>query len=221
MLSKKCKSNYNDYKNFKKSKRIKRIKRNKNNKQIGGNDECSIKVRRFDYKDQVNNNKDKQCDTFYYEDNNNFYKLRKRNKYNIFGKTRCTANPPSGGLRQLCSNNISLRSQKKRSELFSRGQKKARDISIKRSQQLPPMHPINEKLQINLGKFSSYVSPLTEKMEKRMEKKNMDRLVKRSNRTQRSPIKYSSKTNSNIIDEQDEINMEQQAELRRISNLTI
>ena len=46
-----------------------------------------------------------QKKTTHYEDDNNFYKLRKRNKYNIFGKTRCTSNPPSGSLRKRCKNN--------------------------------------------------------------------------------------------------------------------
>ena len=105
MNSKKLKS-----RKLRKSKKFRKSRKSRNNKQYGGNDECSIKVRRNDYKEEVNYYKDKNCDAFYYEDNNNFYKLRKRNKYNIFGKTRCTSNPPSGTLRERCKNNRILQS---------------------------------------------------------------------------------------------------------------
>lgn len=177
-------------------KKSKKFRKYKNSKQYGGNDECIIKVNRYDYKEQVNNNTDKECNIFYYEDNNNFYKLRNRSRYNIFGKTRCTPNPPSGSLRKLCKNNLTLRSDKKRSEIFQRSQKRGYQLSKKRSQQQPPMPPIDEEKKINLGRTSSYRSPLTEKMEKTMDKINIDRIIKTSNRPQKSSIKYSIVSNT-------------------------
>ena len=170
MKSKKLKS--------KKTRKSKKIRKSRNNKQYGGNEECSIKVPRYDYKEEVNKYKDKNCDVFYYEDNNNFYKLRKRNNLNFFGKTRCTSNPPSGTLRQRCKNNRILQSDAFRKRIFERAQR----ASEKRSQQMPPMDPINEEREINLPRTSSYISPLTEKIEKKNDKIIMERLRRTSNR---------------------------------------
>lgn len=195
-----------------KSKKSKKTRKSRNNKQYGGNQECSIKVRRNDYQEEVNYYKDKNCDVFYYEDDNNFYKLRKRNKYNIFGKTRCTSNPPSGSLRKLCKNNRILQSEAFREKIFERGQRASRKISEKKSQQMPPMDPINEERQINLPRTSSYISPLTEKIEK-----NMFRSSKTQTRKRRPSVQYSKKLTS--INESERLNMEQQAETLRTSNI--
>ena len=85
----------------KKSKKSRKSRKSRKSKQHWGNDECSIKVHRYDYEPEVNYYVNKDCDSFYYEHENNFYKLRKRNKYNIFGKTRCTAQPRKGSLMKL------------------------------------------------------------------------------------------------------------------------
>ena len=195
-----------------KSKKFKKSRKSRNNKQYGGNEECSIKVRRYDYEEEVNKYKDKNCDVFYYEDNNNFYKLRKRNKYNIFGKTRCTSNPPSGSLRKLCKNNRILQSDAFREKIFERGQKASRKISEKRSQQIPPMDPINEERSINLPRTSSYISPLTEKIEK-----NMFKPSKTQSRKPRSSVQYSKKLSS--INENNLSSAEDQAEIERITQV--
>ena len=197
-----------------KSKKLKSktSRKSRKNKQYGGNDECSIKVRRYDYQEEVNKYKDKNCDVFYYEDDNNFYKLRKRNKLNVFGKTRCTSNPPSGSLRKRCKNNIILQSEAFRKKIYERAQRASRRISEKRSQQIPSMDPINEERQINLPRTSSYISPLTEKIEK-----NMFKSTKTDTRKRRPSVQYSKKLSS--INENNSSSAEDQAEIERITQV--